>query len=112
MERAKAIGRRGSWFAKVNGERLPCVHQHWFTGVEYDDPFYQEGLEPWPEFVEAIKAGGKVVVTRDEVTVKADGKPPAFKRSGYVAVYRVSDVRIEGSHLRFRRYGLRELELE
>jgi len=75
--------------------RLPCVHQHWCRSFEYDDPFYQEGVKPWPQFVAAIKAGGKVVVTRDAVTEKG----------------RVADMRVDGTHLRFRRNGLRELEL-
>jgi len=29
----KAIGQRGSWFAAVDDEDLPCVHAHWFKVI-------------------------------------------------------------------------------
>ena len=29
METKKAKGSRGSWFAVVDGETLPCVHEYW-----------------------------------------------------------------------------------
>jgi hypothetical protein len=33
----KAKGTRGSWYADVGSERLPCIHTHWLKGTVYDD---------------------------------------------------------------------------
>jgi hypothetical protein len=56
MRRAKAKGHRGSWFAEVDGELLPCVHQHWRRGFYYDDPY----VERHANIVPARQEGGVV----------------------------------------------------
>jgi hypothetical protein len=94
----KATGSRGEWFAVVDGERLPCVYQYWRKAYDYDDPHVSPGA-PWPEFIQAISNKCKVVLTSDNV-LDPDGF--GFERTGYIAVFSVGDVRIEGSHLRFR----------
>lgn len=96
LPRYRAKGERGSWFALVNGERLPCVHQHWLTKLHYHDPHYVPERQ-WIEFVAAIKNVGKVILTTDRV--HPDGR--GFDRTGYVAVFRVSDVSVSGPDLEF-----------
>lgn len=98
MRRLKATGQRGSWFAEVGGEQLPCVHQYWSRSGKYDDPYVSENTPPWPEFLHAISTGKKVILTKD--IDQGDGKLP-FKREGYIAVFEVENVKIEDGHLRF-----------
>jgi hypothetical protein len=88
----KALGERGSWFATVDGERLPCVHQHWITGTRHCDPHVRTDGK-WPNFIEAIEAGKKVIVTKDDVTT--------WTRTGYVAVFRVENVVVDETGLCF-----------
>lgn len=112
MRRAKAKGRRGSWFAVVDGEHLPCVHQHWFTGLEYDDPYYDRTKDHWLTFVAGIYSAGRVIMTEDHLTEVGAERLPAFRRKRYIAVYEVTDVRTEDTHLRFKRNGQRLIELD
>ena len=98
METRKAVGHRGSWFAKVDGELLPCAHKHWFQGGEYNDPGVEEGTQVWDEFIAALKATGKTILTTDNVS--HDEKQ--FKRTGYIAVFATDHVRVEDGCLRFR----------
>jgi hypothetical protein len=57
VEKKKALGFRGSWFADVDGETLPCVHQHWWApGGRYDDPGLQPGMPKGDELVASIAA--------------------------------------------------------
>ena len=88
----KASGARGSWFAKVDGESLPCVHQHWISGSKHCDPEVASDGK-WPEFIEAIQTGKKVIVTKDDITT--------WQRTGYVAVFRVDNVVVDDAGLRF-----------
>lgn len=108
MKLSKAFGQRGSWFATVDGDRLPCVHQYWVKGLLHHDRFRRhdgrdgEG-EKIRELVDAIQAGKRVVLTSDEPQLDAAGEVRGFKRTGYIAVYRVEDVTYSASEgLRFR----------
>jgi len=56
MRHLKATGQRGSWFAEVGGEQLPCVHQYWSRSGKYDDPYVSENTPPWPEFLHGLHA--------------------------------------------------------
>lgn len=100
MPRFQAVGERGSWFAEVNGERVPCVHEHWVTrnknGMYYDDPGYSETGPKWPEFIRELKTLNRAVLTKD--TFVPGG---AFERQGYIALFDINNVRIENDHLRF-----------
>jgi hypothetical protein len=113
MRRAKAKGHKGNWcwFAEVNGELLPCVHQHWRRGFHYDDPYVNHDVPPWPLFLEEVKTKRKVIETRDVVADADKGEEIRFKRERYIAVFAVDDVIIEGRHLRFR-FAERLTELE
>jgi hypothetical protein len=98
LKKKQATGHRGSWFAKVDSEPLPCVHKYWLTRMEYHDPFRRhDGRENAKinELVEAVKECGKVILTDDEVSFDAFGNVIGFKRTRYIGVFRVSDVRYD-----------------
>jgi hypothetical protein len=102
MAKARAVGERGSWFAKVNGERLPCVHKYWVKGLHHCDPGYIEGEKQWMELVEAIRQKSKVILTKDDKTTEVEKKSgAAFSRTGYIAVYSVANVEADELGLRF-----------
>src|SRR3546814_4866977 len=93
----KPKGRQGSWLAEWDGEQLPCVHKRWTKGTwpEYVDPGVDDRPE-WVPFVTALSDGKKALLTTSDIP--EDGEP--WRRSGYVAVYAIDDVRIEGGVLR------------
>lgn len=112
MASLRAKGHRGDWFARLegaghelDGEVLPCVHKHWLErgGKTYVDPWVDDDNH-WPEFIEAIRSGGKVILTKDFVTDNGANKAPSFRRepNGYIAVWSVTDVTVSGNVLRFR----------
>ena len=93
------VGHPGSWFAKWNGEKLPCVHQHWTKGTwpEYVDPGY-DGRSEWRPFIEALEAGGKAILT----TSHPPDESGIRRRRSYIGIWGVSEVRITGKgELRF-----------
>lgn len=99
----KATGQRGSWFANVNGESVPCVHKHWTHtargSMTYDDPHYlPETDAKWGPFLGTLKALKRAILTSDDVF--DDGH--RFERTGYIALYEIDHVEIIGSHLRFQ----------
>lgn len=104
-----AIGARGSWFATVGTELLPCTHQHWIKGNPpvHQDPNYNPDNPKWIELFEALQLTKKTVVTTDEVLPDNAG----FIRTGYVAVFGIDAVRIEDGALTFSILS-RECELE
>ncbi|WP_353227045.1 hypothetical protein [Novosphingobium sp.] len=98
----KAFGERGSWFATVDGERLPCVHFHWIKGLHHCDPGYIDGVAPWPKFVDAIRQMRKVIVTKDKPIREQDGKSGLqFERIGYIAVFSVDNIQTDEEGLKF-----------
>jgi hypothetical protein len=64
----------------------------------YDDPFYDPTAPKWLGFVDAIAASGKVILTKGQT---GDGTT-TVDRTGYVAVFEVSDLTTDDGHLRFR----------
>lgn len=102
MAKIRARGERGSWFADVNGERLPCVHRHWITGTRHSDPGYVEGEGQWPAFLDAIKSKQRVVLTNDDPISAPEKKSGlAFNRTGYIAVFKVGNIEADEIGLRF-----------
>ena len=102
MRAGKALGERGSWFAKVGGERLPCVHKHWVHGTRHSDPGYLADDPKWIEFVDAIIMSKRVILTNDVASVAPDKKSGiSFERDGYIAVFEVSDVVADEDGLHF-----------
>jgi len=107
MTTKKAIGQRGSWFATVDGEALPCVHKHWVKGLYHHDPFrrHEGGAsdEKILELATAVQQLGRVILTDDDAELDTAGNVVGFKRKNYIAVFEVEDVtysREDG--LRFR----------
>src|SRR5437773_819622 len=94
----KPRGERGSWFAKWDGEMLPCVHQYWWSGARsYNDPYARPEDQKFQELVAAIKLKQRVILTTD--TTPDNGH--LFERTGYVAVYEVANVEFDENGLRF-----------
>jgi hypothetical protein len=103
MDKRRAIGFRGSWFAEVDGEILPCVHQHWWAaGGRYDDPGLQPGAPKSDELAIAILAKKRVILTTDVASVDDEGNVVGFQRTGYVAVYSVAGIEFDKAGLRFK----------
>jgi hypothetical protein len=95
----KAEGQRGSWFANVNGETLPCVHKHWLKKDLYHDPnAYRQNSKKWDDLIAAIRDKKRVILTDDNVKDELQ----SFERTGYIAVFEIDDVSLDGFDLRFR----------
>ena len=92
--RRKARGQQGSWFAHVEDERYPCVHERFLTGLNYFDP--AEGVPLPDEYAQAI-ANGSVILTRSKLTPSGE-----HKRTGYIALYRIDDFAFDDGQLQFR----------
>ncbi len=89
MKKRKAIGQRGSWFAEVDEELLPCVHQHWWKDGRYHDPNFAARTSQWDRLIEAINEKKRVILTTD-IALEEGG----FQRTGYIAVFEISDVKV------------------
>jgi hypothetical protein len=98
VAKAKAKGHRGSWFADVNGESLPCVHQHWSRNRRYHDPHVVQGDPQWAEFIDAIRTLKKVILTTGEFS----NDHYSVRRTGYIAVFTIDDFELSSNDLRFR----------
>ena len=93
---AKPIGVRGSWFASWRGEKLPCAHKRWFKNGHYSDPLVTDDPK-WGPFIQAIRDGGVVILTDDEL----DPSGIPIRRTGYIATYRVENVSVADATLEF-----------
>ena len=82
----KAIGRRGDWFARIDGEDVPCVWDWWRTGFHYFDPEAKPGTGKWVKYIDAIRRGKKVALTGKK---EKNGK---WERDGYIALYQVNNI--------------------
>jgi hypothetical protein len=99
----QAKGNRGSWFAEVDGERLPCVHRYWLTDGRYEDPGCMPKVGKWPRFIRAIRDGQRVLMTESKVEVRPDRKSGrAFSRTAYLYVADVENVEADEQSLRFK----------
>ena len=87
------VGHPGSWFADVDGERLPCVHDYWFKGkpMRYCDP-HAANDGKWVEFIEVMKSTRRVLNTREN----EDGR-----RTGYICIFNIENVRFDADGLCF-----------
>ena len=83
----------------VNGVSYPCVHEHWFRkGIYHDPNAYRETPKKWDELIDAIKEQKCVVLTSDKVI----DERTSFQRTGYIALFEVDDVSLDGFDLKFR----------
>jgi len=94
---AKPKGLRGSWFAKWEGESLPCVHKHWMERLHYKDAGMTDDPK-WGPFVQAIRDGQKVILTDDKLD--ANGLPTG-DRNNYIGLFRVENVEVRDNELHF-----------
>src|SRR5687767_11642510 len=102
MNKKVAKGARGSWFAVVDGELLPCVHKFWWTkGGLYNDPFIKDSPKT-QELYQAIKTLGRVILTDDTPTYGDDGKLAGFERTKYIAIWAVENAEFDSNGLRFK----------
>lgn len=118
METRRAKGKRGDWFARVEGddEDLPCVHKFWVRPrkedaqqrMRYRDPYTVPGNPTWDRFIEGIRATGRVILT-DDRPILPDGSS-RFERLGYIAVFEADEVEVDGRTLWFT-FGRRLMEL-
>ena len=101
MGKKKASGTRGSWFATVDGELLPCVNAYFLRpGALYNDPDLQD-TPKGVELVKAIQEKRRVILTRDE-PIFDEFDRITFKRTGYVAVFSVGEIEFDSAGLRFK----------
>ena len=96
LPRHKAVGERGSWFAMVDGERLPCFHRYWVNGLRHHSRF-GDGSPKHRELVAAILRDPRIVLTEDRVS--EGGR--AFERTGYIGVFRVGNIEADDEEIRF-----------
>ncbi|MDX2074625.1 MAG: hypothetical protein SFX19_09735 [Alphaproteobacteria bacterium] len=96
----KAKGKRGSWFAVVGGEYLPCVHEewyHWNNGKPYYlDEGIKLGIRQWDELVDALKNKKRAILTKDRWSENRN-----FERIGYIAVWEIDNILAVNNELRF-----------
>jgi hypothetical protein len=116
LEVTKFKGSQGSWEAEVtysdgSKEVLACVHKLYFKR-DADGFYYHDPHCAVPEHVrspkltkqiELMRSKGRVILTTDEIIGSDELDPGYFKRTGYVAVYAISDLVIDddGMHFRF-----------
>jgi|HubBroStandDraft_4_1064222.scaffolds.fasta_scaffold438945_1 hypothetical protein len=100
VETKKAIGAIGDWFAKVDGERLPCVHKFWWESGSYNDIKLRSSAKA-DELFEAIKELKRVILT-DDIPIFEKSELVGFKRAGYIAIFAVDDVEFDANGLRFK----------
>lgn len=112
---SKFKGSQGSWEAEVtysdgSSEALACVHKRFFKRdaagfyYYYDDPCTLPLRESakFAKHVELIRSKGRVILTTHDVTESKGRGEGFFKRTGYVAVYPISDFVLDDDGMRFR----------
>ncbi len=102
----KAIGQRGSWFADVDGETLPCVHEHWYQRPpRYHDPEFISGNtldDRYDKFVDSIRSYARVIMQKDKKSHKNTAGQTVLELDGYIAVFCVDSITYDRTGLRFR----------
>ena len=93
---AKAKGLRGTWYADVNGERLPCIHDKNMRAGIYRAPNADD--ERHQQLLSDIIASGKVIMRKSE----REGEDQSWTSKGYIAVWSVADAKIENGELTFK----------
>jgi hypothetical protein len=91
----RGVGRRGDWFATVNGEEAPCAWNWSLTGMHYCDPGAEPGTGKWVKYIEAIQHGGKVALTDKK---EGAGK---WERDGYIGLFEVANIKTTEHTLEF-----------
>ena len=92
----KAKGVRGTWYAEVNGERLPCIHDKNMKNGLYRAPKADDDRHA--QLLADIVDTGKVIMRKSE----RDDESQPWTSKGYIAVWSVSDAKIEDGELTFQ----------
>ena len=103
MEIKKAHGVIRSWYATVEGESLPCVHEHWWIKGDMLRRYHDIPLRPSAhndEFVAQIRKSKKVILTGSKPFSPLNPLP--LERAGYIAIWTVEDVEFDENGLRFK----------
>ena len=100
MEKKKAFGQFGDWYAVVEGERLPCVHDVWKSGNRYRD-LEMPNKKKSKVFASDIARIGKVILTKGTPITNSSGSGMIIPRSGYVAIWAIINVELKGNILNF-----------
>jgi hypothetical protein len=105
-------GARGQWYATVDDEQLPCVHQHWVRmrdgTMHYDDGEIAEIATDSQvlDLVDRLRRTGKAVITLDAYHADRPPGKSRFERkpNGYVGVFSIdqNSVVLDERGLRFR----------
>lgn len=90
MKMRKPKGHSGSWFAKWEGESLPCIHQRHLHGTHYIDPGMDDNPK-WPRFIVELRAKKKAIVT----TSYPPGDNGIHRRKSYIGIWEIGDVDID-----------------
>ena len=96
MPKPKAIGSRGSWFAEVLGELIPCVSDHHLSRMHYVDPGANPDSPRWKRYIAAIRRDKRIILTH-----RKPGCNGRSVRDGYVAVFSVKNVAVTRAGLEF-----------
>jgi hypothetical protein len=105
LPKARARGYRGSWYADVNGERLPCVHQKNKDGAVYDAACLDDKRHR--KLLHDIQAAGRVVLRLSE----RESENHPWEAKGYDGVWAVEDVKLENGRFTLR-FSQRLIELQ
>jgi hypothetical protein len=88
-----ATGHQGSWFAKWQGQELPCIHEDCVVWNElryhHSHPRYNSG-EQTARYIETLKTVKRVILTKSPED--ADG---ARHRERYLGVFDIDNARLE-----------------
>jgi len=76
--------------------------------MRYHERFCDMSQSKWVEYVDALRGGIAILTTdrviAEDIVVFENGeevKRPSFERSGFVAIFRISDVQVLGNDLTF-----------
>jgi hypothetical protein len=104
-------GKQGTWDVATKYGKLPCVHQYFWRvderGPCYHDPRFTPaafGHRPkFQKYMELLHSIKTVVVTTDTINKDhSEGADGYFSRTGYVGIFKVDDIELDGNGLRFR----------
>ena len=88
---------RRAWFARVAGERLPCVHREWLVPPRhYLDPGAQPGAGKWDEFIAALRETKRAILACD---TRGDNGGP--RRDQDLQIFQIDNIEVTERGLEF-----------
>lgn len=90
LAKKKATGRRGSWFASVDGICYPVLHSYWYSQKQYHDvnmtPAFCDKNPKAQDFIKALLSGDKAILAKSGPS-NPDDTLEHFVRRGYIALF-------------------------